>query len=88
MKIEDALRTYIINDRFDGQAPTTFDNNFDLIDSGTIDSLFIMDLITYLNQQYQIEFGANDIVPRHFRSVNALSEFVRSQVEEDRRIAQ
>ncbi len=79
MKIQEALHTYIISERFAGRAPEKFDDDYDLIDSGTIDSLFVMGLITYLEQQYQVEFGMNDLVPRHFRSVNALSEFVKNK---------
>jgi len=79
MKIQEALHNYIINERFAGHAPEKFDDHYDLIDSGTIDSLFVMDLITYLERQYQVEFGMNDMVPRHFRSVHALAEFVRSK---------
>ncbi len=79
MKIQEALHNYIVTERFAGQVPKNFDDDYDLIDSGTIDSLFVMGLITYLEQQYQVEFGMNDMVPRHFRSVNALAEFVRSK---------
>lgn len=79
MEIQEAIHNYIIIERFAGQVPQNFDDEYDLIDSGTIDSLFVMGLITYLEQQYKIEFGMNDMVPRHFRSVKALSEFVRSK---------
>lgn len=77
MKIQQSLHNYIISERFAGRAPEKFDDDYDLIDSGTIDSLFVIGLITYLEQQYQVEFGMNDMVPRHFRSVNALAEFVQ-----------
>ena len=80
MEIQKALHNYIINERFAGRAPEKFDDDYDLIDSGTIDSLFVMGLITYLEQQYQFEFGLNDIVPEHFRSINTLSAFVNRQL--------
>ncbi len=79
MELQDSLREYIINERFKGKAPEYFNDDYDLIDSGTIDSLFMVGLITHLERQYQVEFGMNDIVPRHFKSVTALSEFVRKR---------
>ena len=79
MQIQDALRDYIITERFNGQAHEAFDDEFDLIDSGTIDSLFMLNLVTYLEQEYHVEFGMNDMVPKHFKSVAALSEFVKSK---------
>ena len=54
--------------------------DYDLIDEGVLDSLAMMNLTTYLEQQYQIEFGDHDIVPEHFCSVNALSGFVRNKL--------
>jgi len=80
MEIQDALRNYIINEGFNGQLPDGFDDNYDLIESGTIDSLFMMNLVTYLEQQHQVEFGMNDMVPKHFKSINALSAFVRQKL--------
>ena len=79
MKIQENLHNYIINERFAGRAPEKFNDDYDLIDSGTIDSLFVMNLITYLEQQYRVEFGMNDMVPRHFKSVNALAAFVENK---------
>ena len=80
MNIQETLHNYIITERFAGKTPQNFDDGYDLIDSGTIDSLFVMNLITYVEQHYQVEFGMNDMVPRHFKSVNALAEFVKNKM--------
>lgn len=80
MKIQEDLRNYIINEGFQGNIPSNFDDDYDLIDSGVIDSLFMMNLVTYLEQQHQIEFGMNDMIPKHFKSINALSAFVLNQL--------
>ena len=79
MGVQDTLRTYIIKERFGGQAPAQFHDDYDLIDSGTIDSVFLVGLITYLEVHYKVEFGINDIVPRHFKSVRALADFVSNR---------
>ena len=78
MKIQNTLREYIITEGLDEQVPEGFDDNYDLIDSGTIDSLFIMNLVIYLEQEHNVIFGMNDIVPENFKSVNTLSAFVSS----------
>ncbi len=80
MDIHDALRSYIINEAFKGKPPEGFDDDYDLIESGVMDSLFMMNLITYLGQQHQVEFGMNDMVPKNFKSINALSEFSRNKL--------
>ena len=81
MEIQETLRKYIINERFGGRQPSNFADDYDLIDSGTIDSVFMVGLIAYLERHYSIEFGMNDLVPKHFKSVSALSEFVRSRAK-------
>lgn len=79
MAIRDALRNYIIGERFAGEQPPGFNDDYDLIDSGTIDSVFMVGLVTYLEREYRIEFGMNDFVPKNLKSVSALAEFVRSK---------
>ena len=80
MDIHDDLRRYIINEALKGTDPEGFDDDYDLIESGIMDSLFMMNLITYLGQQHQVEFGMNDMVPKNFKSINALSEFSRNKL--------
>jgi len=77
-KIEQALYDYIVKEAGD-KAPATLDADYDLIDSGIMDSLFMMMLITWVEKNYQIEFGLNDIVPENFRTINALSALVNRQ---------
>jgi len=79
MEVQESLNNYILNERLEGEAPEGFDNDYDLIDSGIIDSLFMMSLITYLEQHHEVNFGMNDMVPENFKSVNALSAFVLNQ---------
>jgi acyl carrier protein len=81
MDIHDDLRRYIIKEALKGTAPEGFDDDYDLIESGIMDSLFMMNLITYLGQQHQVEFGMNDMVPKHFTSITALATFAQSKRE-------
>ncbi len=73
------IREHLINDLFQGAEPTNFNNDYDLIEDGTMDSLAIMNLITYLEGSYNITFGSTDIVPEHFSSINALGNFVKNK---------
>lgn len=79
MTVQDALRDYIITEGFKGQAPEDFNDDFDLIESGTIDSLFMMSLVTYMEEEHHVTFGMNDMVPKYFKSINALSTFASNQ---------
>ena len=52
------------------------DGELSLVESGLIDSLALLQIITYLEQTYGIDFSAKGIDPGELRSVNAILEFV------------
>ena len=81
MEIQNSLRNFVINEVLEGELPEGFDDNYDLIDSGELDSIKMMNLVTYIEQHHQIAFGINDLVPRNFKSVKALAEYVKSKLK-------
>lgn len=47
-----------------------------IIDSGLLDSLTIVRLITLLENEFDIEFSVTDLVPDNFRTVKAIMDLV------------
>lgn len=70
------LRTWIIDNLFDGNAPAGFDDDTDLIADGVMDSLAIMRTISHLETDYGVVIDPGDIVPEHFVSVRTLAGFI------------
>ena len=79
MSTYEALRDYITKELFKGNPPDEFDDTYDLIESGYMDSISMMALFSYLEQQHDIEFGINDIVPENFNSLSTLLAFADKQ---------
>ena len=52
------------------------DGDLSLVESGLIDSLALLQIITYLEQTYDMDFREKGIDPGELRSVNAILEFV------------
>jgi acyl carrier protein len=52
------------------------DGDLSLVESGLIDSLALLQIITYLERTYDIDFREKGIDPGELRSVNAILEFV------------
>jgi acyl carrier protein len=52
------------------------DGDLSLVESGLIDSLALLQIITYLEQTYGIDFREKGIDPGDLRSVNAVLEFI------------
>ena len=59
-----------------------FEGNNELVDSGELDSFDIVSLVGELCEEYDIEIGADEIVPENFNSVEAIWELVQ-RLQED-----
>lgn len=59
-----------------------FENRKDLIDAGVLDSFDILQIISALNDEYDISIPAAEIVPKNFNSAEALLEMVK-RLQED-----
>jgi acyl carrier protein len=59
-----------------------FENTKDLIDGGILDSFDILQIISSLNDEYDISIPASEIVPKNFNSAEALWAMVQRLQEE------
>ena len=50
-----------------------------LLDSGIIDSLGILDLVTYLEETFEVVAEDEDLSPENFDSIDSLVRFVESK---------
>ena len=51
----------------------------DLINDGLMDSLMLVDLLTFLEQEYQITIDFEDLEIDNFRSIKSITQFVDSR---------
>jgi len=47
-----------------------------LLEKGVIDSLGILDLVTFLEKEFSISVLDDELGPEHFRSIESLASFV------------
>ena len=59
-----------------------FKNTKDLIDGGILDSFDVLQIISSLNDEYDISIPASEIVPKNFNSAEALWAMVQRLQEE------
>ena len=51
----------------------------DLLESGLLDSLLLMDLIFHIEEVYGIRFDSNNVNPSNFRTITDIVSFVLDQ---------
>jgi len=56
------------------------DPQANLIESGVIDSMTLLRLISFLEENYHIEIPDQEIMPDNFRSMSAIETFLRRRV--------
>lgn len=55
-----------------------------IVETGLIDSLGIMQLVLYLEKEFFIKVKDEDIIPEHFESIDAISAYIgKSSMNED-----
>jgi len=53
-----------------------FDENTNLIDRGIVDSMSLVRLISFIEENYDIRVQDEDIVPEHFSSLKKIASFI------------
>jgi len=53
-----------------------FDEDTNLIERGIIDSMSLVRLISFIEENYEIQVQDEDIVPENFSSLNKISSFI------------
>jgi acyl carrier protein len=56
--------------------PHSFDDASSFLDRGVIDSTGVLELVTFIEDEYGITVADEEIVPANFDTVNALAGFV------------
>ncbi len=74
------IRQFVF-DKFPKCKNEDFKDSESLIDSGLVDSLGMLDLVTFVEEDFGITVQDVELTPENFESIAALSEFVESKQE-------
>lgn len=79
MSVADALREFISRELPSGRRPEELTDDFPLIRERVIDSLGIFQVVAFLEGEFGVEIGDDEVVLENFESIAALVEFVESK---------
>ena len=54
-----------------------------LLTSGLLDSLGILDIVTILEQTFDLSVDDEELVPEHFESIESISAFINKELRVD-----
>ena len=80
--IRDRIRDQILEETsyFDHD-PESLSNDFQLIESGAIDSLGIYNIILFLEKEFGIEIGVEDLSKARFGTLADIENFVKTKTQ-------
>lgn len=50
-----------------------------LLDSGIVDSLGVLEVVSYLVENHEIEIGEDDLMPENFNSIQSIADFIEKK---------
>ena len=59
-----------------------FEGNEHLIDNGDLDSLSIVEIVSAIDDEFDVEIGVTDIIPENFNSVEAMWNLIQKLLDE------
>jgi acyl carrier protein len=72
------VRAFIVTEFLDGEDASDLTGDYDLVDSGVIDSLGLVRLLSYLVQAYQLPLDDIEFAQDDFRTLDAVVSMIEA----------
>ena len=83
MTTEATIERYIVEEIMIGDARTKIEPDQSLLDSGILDSLALLRLISFLEDQYNVTIEDGEVTPENFESISTITTFLEQKKQSD-----
>lgn len=77
--MNEIILAYIKEELLNNEIEDDFDDNEDLLGSGILDSLGMVQLIAFVEKEFKVEVGPEDMVIENFMTVNHIVNYVEGK---------
>jgi acyl carrier protein len=77
--VEQEIRDFLAANFFLGQDPGALQTSSSLIEAGLIDSTGVLELVGFLEEQYDIRIEDDDLTPENLDSIDNILAYVASK---------
>lgn len=81
-RIAREIRGFVVSNFLFGQDDGRITEEVSFLESGTIDSTGVLELVGFVEQQYGISIGDRELIPENLDSISNVSRFVARKLEE------
>lgn len=75
-----AAKVFILDNFLPGENPNNLTDESELKESGILDSLATLKLVSFLEDRFKVEFEANDLEPGNLSSLLSIERLVKSKM--------
>jgi len=79
MDVETAIERFVVDEIMLGDSNTKIDPNESLINSGVLDSLALLRLIAFLEEQMGVTVDDSEVIPENFETINEIKSFIEKK---------
>lgn len=77
MELRDQIRNFIVENFLFGDTSRLTSDDQSLLDTGIIDSVGVMELVSYLEGDHELQIQDEDLMPENLDSIANLAAFIR-----------
>ena len=78
--MKDQIRTYIMENILLGSADQSIADDDSFLEKGIIDSTGILELVAFVEDEFNIEVGDEELIPDNFDSIEKLAVYTRGKI--------
>jgi acyl carrier protein len=78
--VEQELRRFVIDNFPFGEVGEGLSNDDSFLDQGIIDSTGVLELVTFLEETYEIKVEDEELIPDNLDSINRLVKFIERKL--------
>ena len=80
--IEADVRGFVTDNFLFGRKNVSLDGDDSLLEQGLIDSTGVLELVSFIENKFEIKVEDDDLVPDNLDSINRLIAFIEAKLEE------
>lgn len=80
MEVRESVRNYIVENFLFGDVSPLENDSMSLLDGGILDSVGVMELVAFLEQDFEITLADEELIPENLDSVDNLVGFIGRKV--------
>ena len=78
--MKDQIRTYIMENILLGSADQSIADDDSFLEKGIIDSTGILELVAFVEDEFNIEVGDEELIPDNFDSIEKLAVYTQGKI--------